>query len=162
MFRNILWNDYIIVVVFLMVSWYVFVGLRYYLDEIKDVVGGKKKLQGWEKNEELKVEPEADLRLQDSLGRISSEMYPQESNTIFHEVEALIKQLKSVLNEVAQKEPSKQELEEKLRLILIEYPLLSDSPYRSAVDELIVSECEKYGLPVLIQQEVAALWNKRN
>ena len=45
MLRGISWNNYIVVIVLLLIAWYLFVGLRYYFDDIKDLVNGKRKLQ---------------------------------------------------------------------------------------------------------------------
>ena len=43
MFTNISWGNYIVVVVLLATSWYLFVGLRFYFTELKDLATGEKK-----------------------------------------------------------------------------------------------------------------------
>jgi len=75
---------------------------------------------------------------------------------------SITKRLKNVISDATQKKLVKQEFEDSMRSALLAYPLLRDSPYRSSVDELIVSECEKQGSILLTQQEVEALWDEKS
>ena len=157
MFTNISWGNYTVVVVLLLVSWYLFIGLRFYFAEIKEIVEGKRKLQfrgpiG---------ESNAASDYLDFESR-TSESESAASNTIFHEVDGLVKRLKNVISDATQNKLVKQEFEDSMRSALLAYPLLRDSPYRSSVDELIVSECEKQGSILLTQQEVEALWDEKS
>ncbi|MFV8324935.1 hypothetical protein [Flavobacterium sp. ZS1P14] len=158
MFTNISWSNYLVVVVPLLVSWYLFVGLRFYPEELKDIMTRKRKLQFRGAGEESYSASDDDLRYLD-LEIIASESAA--SDTIFHEVDGLVKQLKNVIIDASQRKLTKQEFKDYMQLILAAYPLLRDSPYRSSVDELIVSECKKRGEVLLTQQEVALLWNEK-
>jgi len=44
MFTNISWTDYFITVTILLAIYYLFVGIRYYAGDIKDLLSGKRKL----------------------------------------------------------------------------------------------------------------------
>ncbi|RTY88455.1 hypothetical protein EKL32_25150 [Flavobacterium sp. GSN2] len=159
MFTNISWGNYIVVVVLLLASWYLFVGLRFYFDDIKEIVTGKRKLQFRRLGNTNYQEPQSELNYLDFEINTSESVA---SDTIFHEVDGLVKQLKNVITDAAQRKLIKQEFQDYMRLALIAYPLLKDSPYRSSVDELIVSECEKQGVILLSQQEVEALWDEKS
>lgn len=161
MFTNISWGNYTVVVVLLLVSWYLFVGLRFYSEEIKEIVEGKRKLQFRGAIEESNAQSDYDPRHLD-FESTKSESETAASNTIFQEVDGLVKRLKNVITDATQKKLIKQEFEDSMRSALKEYPLLRDSPYRSSVDELIVSECEKQGSILLTQQEVEALWDEKS
>ena len=161
MFTNISWGNYTVVVVLLLVSWYLFIGLRFYFAEIKEIVEGKRKLQFRGAIGESSAASDFDSRHLD-FESTTSESESAESNTIFHEVDGLVKRLKNVISDATQKKLVKQEFEDSMRSALLAYPLLRDSPYRSSVDELIVSECEKQGSILLTQQEVEALWDEKS
>ncbi|MFV8324280.1 hypothetical protein [Flavobacterium sp. ZS1P14] len=161
MFTNISWGNYIVVVVLLLASWYLFVGLRFYFDDIKEIVTGKRKLQFRRLGNTNYQEPQSELNYLD-FEINTSESESVASDTIFQEVDGLVKQLKNVITDATQRKLIKQEFQDYMRLALTAYPLLRNSPYRSSVDELIVSECEKQGAILLSQQEVEALWDEKS
>lgn len=161
MFTNISWGNYIVVVVLLLASWYLFVGLRFYFDDIKEIVTGKRKLQFRRLGHPNYQEPQSELNYLD-FEITTSESEPAGSDTIFQEVDGLVKRLKNVITDATQRKLIKQEFQDNMRLALTAYPLLRDSPYRSSVDELIVSECEKQGSILLSLQEVEALWDEKS
>lgn len=159
MFTNISWGNYIVVVVLLLASWYLFVGLRFYFDDIKEIATGKRKLQFRRLGNTNYQEPQSELNYLDFEINTSESVA---SDTIFQEVDGLVKQLKNVITDATQRKLIKQEFQDYMRLTLTAYPLLRNSPYRSSVDELIVSECEKQGAILLSQQEVEALWDEKS
>lgn len=159
MFTNISWGNYIVVVVLLLAGWYLFVGLRFYFDDIKEIVTGKRKLQFRRLGNTNYQEPQSELNYLDFEINTSESVA---SDTIFKEVDGLVKQLKNVITDATQRKLIKQEFQDYMRLTLTAYPLLRNSPYRSSVDELIVSECEKQGAILLSQQEVEALWDEKS
>ena len=159
MFTNISWGNYTVVVVPLIACWYLLVGLRFYAEELKDIVTRKRKLQFHGGDDESNVEPDYDLRYLDFEIATSESAA---SNTIFQEVDGLVKQLKNGIADAIQRKLVKQEFEDHMRFALAAYPLLKDSPYRSSVDKFIVSECEKQGAVLLTEQEVKALWDEKS
>ncbi|MFV8344024.1 hypothetical protein [Flavobacterium sp. XS2P39] len=162
MFTNISWSNYIVVFVLTLVSWYLFTGLRFYFNVLKDIVAGKRKLQIREATGKSDEESDYDVRYLDSIEIISFESVSAASGTIFEEVDALVKQLNNVLIEATQRKLAKQEFEDYMKLVLKKYPLLKESPYRWVVDELIVIECENHGPVFLTQQEVEVLWDEKS
>ncbi|MFV8347576.1 hypothetical protein [Flavobacterium sp. ZB4P13] len=157
MFTNISWGNYTIVVVLLGASWYLFVGLKFYFTELKDIATGKRKFQ-------FRSYPEiqSNISYQESPDTSSSQSFLTESDQTFQDVDHLVERLKNVVADAAQRKLHQQEFVDYLGLVLTEYPSVKNSPFRSSVSELIVSECDKLESIHLTQQEAEALWNETN
>lgn len=157
MFTNISWGNYIVVIVLLLVSWYLFVGLRFYFAEIREVLTGKRKFRNRNANDLYihydVVRPQTfrDTSLQSSFAE-------QEESIL--DVDAFLERLKNVVKEAAQRKLVKIEFQDYLSLLLNEYPSIKNSSFRSSVNELIVSECNKQDFISLSQTEVEELWSK--
>lgn len=158
MFTNISWGNYILVVLLLLTAWYLFVAMRFYLDELKNFVSGKRKLQS-----ALPVVLSNDI----AAGEFNFEA-PQYSNKFieadptFQDVDNLVARLKSVITDSSQRKLVKTEFTDYLTLVLEEYPTVKNSPFRSSISELIVSECEKIDFLDLNQEEAEALWGEED
>lgn len=163
MFTTISWVNYIVVVALLVASWYLFVAFRFYLDEIKEIVTGSRKLQFWPVSEKTEIQMDYDLKdfdLPESASPISTSSF-EESDTTFRDVDALVERLKFVVADAIKRKFLKQELLDYLRLVLREYPTVKNSAFRSSVSEFIVSECTKLELINLLQTEVEELWDDK-
>ena len=158
MFTNISWGNYIVVVILLLASWYLFVGFRFYFDDLKEIISGKRKLQfrGFENPNYQDIEPE--LKDQDSPELISNQTSFGEFDTTFQDVDALVARLKTFIADAAKKKLVQKEFTYYLQLLLREFPSVKNSPFNSSISELIVSECEKLESITLTQKEAEALW----
>jgi len=156
MFTNISWTDYFAAVVLLLTIYYLFVGVRYYSADLKDLFSGKQN---------------PDFRTALSNDTDGENILPTEENYTnkrlafaittdddFAEVEHLIDLLKSVIADASGKKLIPQEFRQYLHLVLKEYPNIRNSPIRSSINELVASECEKYGAVALSDDEVELLW----
>ena len=76
----------------------------------------------------------------------------------FAEVEHLVERVKSVIADAYGKKLIPQKLKQYLHLGLHEYPNIKNSPFRTSINELVASECEKYGAVTLSEDEVELLW----
>jgi hypothetical protein len=159
MFTNISWGNYTVAVVLLLTSWYLFVGLRFYFDDIKEIVTGKRKLQFRRLRSTNYQNSQSELNYKDSSEAASSESSFGEFDTTFQDVDALVERLKNVIADAAKRKLLKQEFIDYLRLVLKEYPSVKNSPFSSSVSELIVSECDKLESITLTQGEAEELWN---
>jgi hypothetical protein len=159
MFTNISWVNYIVVVALLLVSWYLFVGFRFYFDDVKEIVMGKRKLQFRGLKDFNYSDPQSELNYQDSTEGTSFQSEFALSDNTFEEVENLVERLKNVVVDAAQRKLLKQEFIDYLRLILSEYPNVKNSPFSSSVSELIASECDKLVSITLTQDEAERLWD---
>ena len=162
MFTNISWGNYIVVVVLLLASWYLFVGLRFYFDDIKEIVTGKRKLQFHRLEKTNYQEIQSELNYQNSPEVTSTQSSFGEFDTTFQDVDSLVERLKNVIADAAKRKFHKQEFLDYFKSILREYPTVKDSPFRSSVSELIVSECDKLESITLTQTEAEGLWDEKD
>lgn len=158
MFTNISWSDYIIAVAILITVYYLYVVVHFYPNEIKELLSGK---------QTLKFRASKPLDIKEDYTDPVAKSYQNEATPFevtadeeFAEVEHLIERLKNVVAEASQKKLIPQEFKQYLYLILKEYPSLQKSALRPSVNELIVSECEKYGAVTLSEDEVDMLWKE--
>jgi hypothetical protein len=156
MFTNISWTDYFITVIILLAIYYLFVGIRYYSGDIKDLLSGKRKLN-------LKTALPYNSK-GEYPSTIEGNSHPSEAsfeetmNKEFTEVEHLIERLKALIADASRRKMIPQEFKQYLSLVLKEYPSVKNSSLRASVNELIVSECEKYGTVTLTEGEVDLVW----
>ena len=156
MLTNISWTDYIIAVAILFAAYYFFVVMRYFFADLKNLISGKNNLK---------------FMVGISYDTVRESNQPSEKNyngerRAFHttadddfpEVEHLIERLKSVIADASGKKLIPQELKKYLHLVLQEYPNIKNSPFRTSINELVASECEKYGVVTLSEDEVELLW----
>jgi hypothetical protein len=159
MFTNISWGNYIVAVVLLLASWYLFVGLRFYFDELKEIAIGERKLQFRGFGHPNYRTPQSELNNQDLSEETLVEATFGEFDTTFKEVDALVERLKRVIADATKRKLHKQEFTDYLRLVLKEYPSVKNSPFSSSVSELIVTECDRLESLTLTQSEAEALWD---
>lgn len=158
MFTNISWNTYIVVMVLLAAGWYLFVGLRFYFNHLKEIAAGKRKLKFHGLQKENYQEPEPQFNTPYLPNTTSTDAASAEFDNTFTQVDALIDQLKIVIADAAKTKLSRQEFTYHLKSVLEQYPLIRDSSFSSSVSELIVMECNKLGYFILTQSEAEALW----
>jgi len=156
MLTNISWTDYLIAVAIFLTIYYLYVGLRYFSADFKDLFSGKRK-----QNFKAALSNDAKEESIQSAGEsatIEINAFEETSDDEFAEVEHLIGRLKIVIADASPKKLVPQEFKHYLHLVLQEYPSVQNSPLRSSVNELIVSECEKYSAVTLSEDEVDLLW----
>jgi len=162
MFTNISWTNYIIVVILLLVIYYVFIAIRFYSGELQNLLAGRRKLQLHPVHDELSSEPDNNIEYE----QVQPELFSAQNSFVetpddtFQEVEHLIGRLKDAIEEASSKKYIKEEFSLHLQLILKEYPALKNSPFQSAINELIMSECAKHGSIMLSEDEIVMLWNE--
>ena len=157
MFTNISWADYLSAVFLLLAIYYVYVGVRYYSGDLKDLLSGKRKLNFRASRADSPAGPSPQFT--DNGDRPAGPPFEETTDDDFAEVEYLIGRLKEVIADASQRQLIPQEFKHYLRLTLKEYPAVKISALRPSVNELIVSECEKYGAVTVSAEEVDVLWN---
>lgn len=147
MFTNISWTDYLAGIAISLIIYYIFIGVKYYSYDLKDFISGRKKL-----TVNRSIAPKIE-EFQNTA---------QDDETVFEddfaEVEELIIKLRHQIESGAADQQNTDELQQALSSILKKYPNVKNSPLRSSVNELIVSEIEKYGAVTLREDEVELLW----
>lgn len=159
MFTTISWGNYVIAIGTLLFIWYLFLGFQFYSFEIKQTLLGQRKFIFpnfgiKKKNDPLFSESQngtSDSNLSESFS---------ESFATLDEVKELSARLVGAIAESAQRNLSRQEFTNYLRLILTEYPYVKISSLRGTVNDLVVSESEKYTDLLLKFQQVEDLWEE--
>ena len=154
MLTNISWADYTLVVVLLAASWYLFIGLRFYFAELKDLATGKKKFPS-----RSFLQVQSNLDYLETPNGIPSSLNETHTDQAFQDVEDLVEKLKNLVADALQRKLPKKEFMYYLSLVLNEFPTMKNSPFRSSICELVVSECDKLERIHLTQQEVDVLWD---
>lgn len=156
MFTNISWSNYLVVVSITIVIYYVFVVTLYYRTNLKDLLSGRRRKF---------FEPAALKRpvIENNLstGNIQQHQTTASGETTdgdFAEAEQLAERLKTVIADASSRAIIPQEFRQYLHMILKEYPSIQTSALRPAINEMIVSECKRYGTVTLREEEVDALW----
>lgn len=155
MFTNISWTGYLTVVAILLAIYYLYVGVRYFSADLKGLFAERQKLKfkavlhGNSKADDLLV-------LEDN--RLKASSFEETTDDEFSEVEHLIERLKTVVSDASRRKLIPQEFKQYLSMVLKEYPTVRYSPLRLSINELIISECEKYGTVTLKEEEVELLW----
>lgn len=161
MFTHISWANYIIVAALLLTAWYIIIGLKFYFHDLLKIFTGKIKftLKGTHKTSSFKQSEQiSNSELQDFDDKPLLDM--EETDNLFKVVDELISKLKSAISDAVNKKYSKQEFIFLLQLTLKEYPILKNSPFQLAVNDLIASECEKHSFIPLSAVELMELWNE--
>jgi hypothetical protein len=150
MLKNISWTEYTMTVSTIFFIYYLYIGIKYYSDEIKDFFSGKQKQNFMPAFDAKSMEQARDEH--DSL--------ENHSDNQFDKTEQLIERLKSVIADGTKRQLILQEFKQYLRMVLKEYPSVRYSPLRSSINGLIISECKKYGAAILNEDEVELLWKE--
>ena len=157
MLTNISWTDYIIAVAISLVAYYFFVGMRYFSADLKNLISGKNNLR-FMVGISYDTEESENIQSSEKNYNVENSALETSSDDDFAEVEHLIERLKSVIADASGKKLIPQEFKQYLHLVLQEYPNIKNSPFRSSINELVASECEKYGAVTLSEDEVEHLW----
>ncbi|MFH6946722.1 hypothetical protein [Flavobacterium sp. FlaQc-50] len=108
--------------ILLFASWYLFFGFRFYFDELKEVISGKRKLQFRRFGNAAYQDTEPELMNDDSPELTSNQTSFGEFDTTFEDVDALVTRLKSFITDAAKKKLVKKEFTYYLQLLLREFP----------------------------------------
>ncbi len=157
MFTNISWGNYIFVVTLLLTVWYLFVGVRFYSHDLQNFLVRKRKPN-------LQVDDDEFLnderKVRESSKFTNEQIESSETDILFQEVEELATKLKEAIANASSKNLNREEFIFLLHLTLKEYPHLKGSPFQVALNNLIVSEFERYGSIHLSAEELLMLWKE--
>jgi len=154
MFNQISWQNYFIVVAITITIYYLYVGIRYYSKELTGIFSGTTRLKLKSKGVEVERPPYAEEQPEAFNDDEDDEMLDDE----FIQSEQLVGRLKNVISAAPKESLQPDEVENRIRTVLNDFPAIKDSVLRSSVNELIVSECEKYGAADFAEDEVDLMW----
>ncbi len=159
MFSSISWTTYLLLLLALLIVWYLFIGLRYYPGELRRILKSRNRtsLTIDSDGEAKKIAASSTKAIGSPEVTQEDVVLPESPDDTFKQVESLVEKLKNAIAEASTKKQVHPELMYYLRLLIKEFPDLKYSPYRSAINELIISECEKLGT-ALNEEEAENLW----
>lgn len=174
MFTSNPWGDYITILAPLIAGYYLFIGLRFYGRDLKAKIARNRI------DSASRPRPQRDFDVPDppvpsSLAaeqretvvssledNDNSDQKPAawQNEELFDQVERLAAHLKEAIEEAHEKEYGKQDLILLLQMTLKEYPALREAPFQTAINNLIETECAKYGSIHLREEDKVVIWKQ--
>lgn len=167
MFTGISWSDYTTTTALLLAAYYLFVGVKFYSRELQYLLSSKSRFLVGSTSVKSNVQNAEESNLQ--LQAIQSVLFPSSANytpvtetieDIFKQVQELTGKLEEAIAVAAEKGYIKDEFVLSLQLLLKNYAFLKGSLAMGAINNLIASECERYGYIQLSAEERVMLWNE--
>lgn len=178
MFTSNPWGDYITMLAPLIAGYYLFVGLRYYGPDLKKWLFFKRHASsrpaGLQKQDYDAPDPPGDVNIaaeraepgrsadaeKTALDDTDHQPAAWQNEELFDQVEQLAAHLKEAIEEAHEKEYGKQDFILLLQMTLKEYPALRGAPFQTAINNLIETECAKYGSIHLREEDKVAMWKQ--
>jgi|GEM_PF-1526775 len=165
------WKDYAIVISIITAGYYLFVILKFYRFEIQAMLKNHKRAISKAATEQTDLDepdppwlsdhPTDDwVYANDEKEENDSSKDSPEREEMFGQLENLAARLKVDIGEAHKKQYRKADLILLLQMTIKEYPALLGPPFRFAIDNLIDTECEKYGSIHLGVDDKVKLWNQ--
>ncbi|WP_289057411.1 hypothetical protein [uncultured Flavobacterium sp.] len=148
MFTNISWGSYLTAVGIAIIIYYLMFFLKFHSGDLKKIFSGEKKLP-------LKFLKKSSKNLQEV--KSISDSFPKSFDTL-QDAEKLSQRIKDAAKECSEKNLSKQQFENYLRMLLEEYPYVKISSLKENINLLMVSESQLYPNLVLSLSEADSLW----
>lgn len=166
MFTNTSWLEYLVFVTIVLIVYYLYVGLKFYSQQLRLILSGKRKLFTATEHNNLQPEDTYDNAplLQGEEQQelfVSEKKYAssiKEIDDTFQKAEELAALLQESIAYAASKNYIKEEFILSIQLLLKKYHVLKGTPYLVDVNNLIASECEKHGYILLNAEELVMLW----
>jgi hypothetical protein len=145
MLMSVSWSQYLIAVFIALGLYYLLIGIVYYRNEFSSFKFRKSKQEIYPPplfSSYRKYPPKAEV-----------------ADDTFEKVEELASRLREAIGKAASKNLSKEDFIVSLQTLLKKYQFLKGSPFLVAINNLIVSECEKQGFNYLNADERVMLWD---
>jgi len=159
MLNQVSWTTYFEILIFLAAIYYLFVLFRYYSDEVHQLLQpGQTATSAHQTPDALRYEQPENI---DYPIAKTETQYPQDKQNLesHDETDELISQLKQCIHTASGKPFAPAVLIPQVKKLFRDHPQLQHSPYRDAINELVVQECEKTGTALLTEDEVDQWWS---
>ena len=160
MLHHITWHQYLSAAFLIAVVYYLWIIIRCYQPELRKLAG---RLKNPNNNDALA----GILQYQESepqtaaAKEIPETMFQEQQPEAFPaDTEIITTQLKTVIQAASGKPYAPAALIPQLKKILQAFLDIAASPYREAISELVVQECEKTGTALLTEDEVDQWWRE--
>jgi len=175
MFTSNPWGDYFTILAPLIAGYYLFIGLRFYGRDLKAKIAGRRNESGRSQSQQRSIDipdppvfaPQTADQQDYEAGKLpETEDDPEQepaswqNEELFDLVEQLAAHLKEAIEEAHEKEYGKQDFILLLQMTLKEYPALRGAPFQTAINNLIETECAKYGSIHLREEDKVVIWKQ--
>ncbi|WP_159477685.1 hypothetical protein [Dyadobacter sp. 3J3] len=175
MFTSNPWGDYFTMLAPLIAGYYLFIGIRFYGRDLKAKIAGRRnnsgKPQSQQRSMDIPDPPAFTTQTADQqeyeytkLAKTDDESEKEpaswQNEELFDQVERLAGHLKEAIEEAHEKEYGKQDFILLLQMTLKEYPALRGAPFQTAINNLIETECAKYGSIHLREEDKVLIWKQ--
>ena len=133
MLSNVTWGEYLITLIVLVVLYYLFIGYKYYREDIRWILSG-------------------------NLPKRGQAGQPLAKDDTFEELQAIVNDLKYAVLDKAGKGISKTELLTRLKYRLVNYSGLQKPAFRLAINNWIISHAKEMCGVELTEQELNNNW----
>lgn len=162
MFTTNPWTLYASVIGPLLAGYYLFVGIRFYREDIRE------KITRWRSPSkriaslpEQKHKPTPANPIETYTDYDQDENEPVwENEQMMRQLEGLSVHLKESIEQAHQRDYNKQELILLLQMTLKEYPALAGTPFQLSINNLVDAECAKYGSIHLRGEDKMVIWSQ--
>jgi len=158
MLNHLSWTAYFEGVSTLLLIYYLYVGIRYYAADIKQLLSSAGKNGPGTKLPEQLVFNDAEHPSGDFPKEVSYEQSLYRNDDI-QEADKLISSLKKKITAASGAAYAPVKLLTELKAVFQEHPSLKNSPHRPAINELVVTECERTGVAELTEDEADQWWD---
>ena len=179
MFSSNPWGAYITILAPLLAGYYLFVGLRFYARDLKARMSQKGNPTASQRDLSQQdfdtPDPPAGTLMPDPSPTIQTpvvqtnqpvkdddaeQLAHWQNEELFDQVEQLAAHLKGAIEEAYEKDYSTQDLVLLLQMTLKEYSALVGTSFQTAINNLIETECAKYGPIHLREEDLATVWKQ--
>jgi hypothetical protein len=151
MLHHITWHQYLTASFVIAVVYYLWIIIRCYQSELRKLAGHLKNLHDNNALAGILKYQEPEAQVAAAGQNLPPEAFPAGT-------EDITAQLKAVIQAASGKPYAPAALMPLLKKTLQAFPDISASPYRQAINELVVQECEKTGTALLTEDEVDQWW----
>lgn len=156
MLKTITWNHYLMVVATVTAVYYVVIVIRYYKQSVRLLAQRIWQRQfSFEKHKPDSIDEKAQ-----SFGEVIQERSFVDTLEASLQVKQLTQHLKETIADAYQNQYSREDLLLLLEMTLKDYLSLSSTPFQAVINELILSECSKYGFIHLSVVELEQIWKE--
>jgi hypothetical protein len=165
MLHQITWTNYFEAVVILLVIYYTAIGLRFWGADLQQFIANKtgstsnqNEMTGPFFAEPEEEELDASYLAHEPVIYINDEDEEALDSSMI-EAETVIARVKAAIKEAAARPYDPPALIASFKSIFNDSYTVKNSPHRDAINELVVSECERTGTALLTEDEVDRWWN---
>ncbi|MEZ0183412.1 hypothetical protein AB9T89_14315 [Flavobacterium oncorhynchi] len=160
MFTTISWSNYLITVGVLLFCWYLFLIVKFYAVELKELFTGERKLNFPSRKNSSVTSSGFNISEGGLLKNSQNTAIPYLHSVAMEDLNELSLRLSLAIEESAVENLGSVEFQNYLRFILSEYSFVKISALRENINKLIVSECVKHPQLILTYEQVDRLWEE--